>query len=315
MSAVTTNTLAGFLQVYAQNSLAQFIAQAPLLSKFTTNFSNEVVNGGTAVITRLPTTAWSTPNDLTQGWAKTSATASSVTMTLGLKDYDIAFNELEYSTITPNMLQNTYFPAMVSQLANGIVVDAINTVTSSAFTTTMTVASSSVLRTVGATGSLQYASQLLTQNEVPAAGRFAILSPAAYVGVTTDVVPTYIYGNSNVVQNYSGLKLIDFEPVVQYPRFTGATLPSGGSKYSNSDKLIGIAGHGQGICVAIRQPLDINNGIVQSYTATDASSGISIQARIMYDVNQAIYRFAVVALYGVAAGNTKAIVPIITQSV
>lgn len=313
---ITANSLQGFLAVYAQQSLQQFIADAPLLNRLTTNFDTSIASGGLSVTTRLPTNVWGAPNDLAaNGWASTPATASQVTITLKEQAYDIPFNELEFATITPTMLQNLYFPSMIKQLANGVVVDALNNVTSSVFTTKMNVASSSLLTVTGATSSLQYASQLLTQNEVPQDGRFAYVSPTAYASIVAGVTPTYIYGSPDAIRDYKGLRLIDFDPVYQYPRFYDGTLPSGGNKYSSGDKLIGVAGHSQGLVAAMRAPIDVNNGLVQSATAVDKSSGISLQVRLVYDVSKPMWRLAVVTIFGTAAGNPKAIVPIITNTV
>lgn len=313
---ITANSLQGFLAVYAQQSLEQFIADAPVLNKLTTNFDTSIASGGVSVTTRLPSTVWGAPNDLaTNGWASTAASASAVTINLKERNYDVKFNELEFATITPTMLQNLYFPSMVKQLANGVVVDALNNVTSSYFTTTMSVNSSSLLTVVGANSSLQYASQLLTQNEVPETGRFAYVSPTAYAGLVNGITPTYIYGSPDAIRDYKGLKLIDFDPVYQYPRFYDGTLPQGGTKYSSGDKLVGVAGHGQGIVAAMRAPIDVNNGLVQSATAVDKSSGISLQVRLVYDVSVPAWRLAVVTIFGTAAGNPAAIVPIITKTV
>ena len=65
----------------------------------------------------------------------------------------------------------------------------------------------------------------------------------------------------------------------------------------------------------MRQPVEINNGLVQSATAVDETSGISVQVRLIYDVSEPAWRLVVVACYGVARGNASGIVPIITQSV
>lgn len=313
------NSLNGFLQVFAQKSLEQLIADAPRLDSFTVNLSDSIAEGGTSVVTRLPTTVWSTANDLTNGWGNTDASSSAITTTLKLRNYDVAFNELEWATITPTMLQNLYMPSMVKQLANSIVVDAINNVSSSYYTNTVTVNSSSLFTVTGATASLAYASTLLTNNEVPEIGRSAYFAPAAYQALVAGVTPTYIYGSPDALREYKGLKLIDFEPVYQYPRFYGATKPAGGDAYSSNDKLIGICLQKQALVVAMRQPLDTNfggpNAIVASSTATDKSSGLSIQVRYMYDVANAKYRIAAVALYGTSRGNSKACVPVITNSV
>lgn len=316
--AITANSLQGFLAVYAQKSLEQFIADMPAREMFTENFDESISNGGVSVTTRIPTTIWGTPNDLgANGWANTQGSASAVTATLATKNYDIKFNETEWATVTPTMLQNTYFPPMIKQLANGIVVDAINLVTSSVFTTTY-VGDPTTFSVTGAF-SLASASKALNTNEIPEAFRYAIVNPTMYQSLVTAVTPTYVYGSPAVVQGGGygaggkpALKLMDFDAITQYPRFYDAGRPQGGSYYTSNDKLVGIAGNKQGLVLAARAPVDVNNGLVQSATAIDPSSKLSIQVRVVYDVSVPVWRLAVVALYGVAAGNKKAIIPLIS---
>ena len=313
MSAVSANSLQGFLQVYAQQSLEQFIAGMPNINLFTKNFDTEVANGGTSVTTRISTTNWSTPNDLTQGWADTAASSSAATAILKLRDYDVAFNELEWATITPQVLQNTYLPQMVKQLANGIVVDAISNVTSSVFTNVVSVDSSSLFAISGA-ASLQTAVTTLSNLEVPEEGRYTIVTPNIYQSLVAGVMPTYIYGQTSAVQGNSIPNVLGTD-VIKYPRFYNATKPNGGASYTGGDKLVGMVGNAQGLVAAVRAPVDINNGLVQSATAVDPTSGLSLQVRWVFDVSKPCWRIAVVSIYGTAAGNPNAIVPIITKSV
>ena len=312
MAAVSANSLNGFLQVYAQQSLEQFIAEMPNINMFTKNFDTEIANGGTAVITRIPTTVWGMPNDLTLGWGSTQASSSAVTCNLRLRNYDVIFNELEWATITPQVLTNNYLPSLTKQLANGIVVDGLSNITSSVYTNTITVATSSLFNVTGSTG-LQGAATTLSNLEVPEEGRYAIVSPNVYQGLVTGIVPTYYYGDSNPVKHNKVQELMGFS-LHKYPRFFGATLPQGGSKYSGNDKLVGIAGNSQGLVAAVRSPVEVNNGLVQSATATDPTSGLSLQVRMVYDVSQPAWRIAVVSIFGTARGNTSAIIPILTQS-
>jgi hypothetical protein len=311
--AVSANSLSGFLAVYAQRSLEQFITAMPPADLFTSNFSDEIANGGLSVTTRISTTIWGTPNNLANGWADTSASSSAITATLKIRDYDLVFNELEWATVTEQVLLNTYFPQMAKQLANGILVDAINNVTSSVFTSSVTVASSSLF-TVTGSNSLQTAVQTLDNNEIPFENRYAIVTPNVYTSLVAGIMPTYVYGSpvavlENKVQNLLGCNLH------RYPRFYNATLPQGGAKYAGGDKMIGIVGNAQGLVLAVRQPVEFNSGTTMSATATDATSGLSLQTRIVQDVSQPAWRIAVVSVYGTAAGNASAIVPIITQSV
>lgn len=316
MANVSNNSLQGFLQVYAQESLQQFIAEMPNINLFTKNFDTEIATGGTAVTTRIPTTIWSTPNDLTQGWAGTQASSSAVTATLKIRNYDLVFNELEWATITPEVLKNLYLPSLTKQLANGLIVDAISNITSSYYTNTVTVNSSSNF-TVTGSNSLQSAATTLSNLEIPEDGRYAIVSPTIYQGLTNGILPTYFFGDSDVVKKNKAQELMGFS-LHKYPRFFGASKPQGGAYVGaagTTDKLVGICGNAQGLVMAVRQPVEINNGLVQSATATDAGSGLSLQVRMVYDASQPAWRLAVVSVFGSAKGNSNAIVPILTQSV
>ena len=312
---LTANSLSGFLAVFAQQSLEAFIAGMPPIDLFTKNFSTDIANGGISVTTRIPTTVWSAANDLsTNGWASTAASASSITATLKERAFDIPFSELEFATITPQMLTNLYLPIMAKQLANSIVVDCINNITSSYFTKTMPINSSSLFAVTGSSSSLQAVATKLSNLEIPEEGRYCVVTPNVYESLAAYVLPTYLYGNANAVQNYNPQKLLNFS-LYKYARLSGSTKPLGGDSYGSNDKLVGFAGNSSGLVVAMRAPVDVNNGLVQSATATDPTSGISVQTRLVYDVSKPMWRLATVAVWGSAAGNPNAIVPIITASV
>lgn len=319
--AVSANSLSGFLQVYAQRSLEQFIAAMPPKELISENFSDEIANGGLSVTTRISTTSWGTaPNNLANGWADESASSSAITATLKLRNQDLIFNELEWATVTEQVLLNTYFPQMAKQLANGIMVDLIGQVTSSLYTNTVTVNSSSLFSVTGSSSSLQSAIQTLDNLEVPFEDRYAIVSPNIYGSLVSGILPTYVFGTPSAVQEYKVQNLLGAN-LHRYPRFYGATRPQGGAAIGVSadaptkDKLVGIIGNKSGLVLAIRQPVEFNGGTTLSATATDATSGISLQTRIVQDVSQPGWRIATVAVYGTAAGNTSAIVPVITLSV
>jgi hypothetical protein len=315
MGAASSNNLTSQLNVYSQEALQQFIASMPNFALFTRLFDTEIANGGQALVTRIPNTYFNAPNDLTQGWNDISASAATKTLTLGIKNYSEKFNELEWATLTENNLRNWFLPQMVGQLANGIVVDAINNVTSSVFTTTITVASSSAFGITGST-SLAQASTYLTQNEIPLEGRYAIVAPSVNQALMSGLVYQVFDAEASkgAIQSNKVKKLADFDLAV-YPRFQNATTPQGGSKYSSGDKLIGLCGNKEGLIAAVRQPVEINVGTVWSSNATDPTSGLSLQVRLQYDGSVPVWRLAVVSVWATAAGNPYAIIPILTQSV
>lgn len=308
--AAPTNLLQGFLAVYAQKSLEQFIAEMPLITRWTTDFSDSIVNGGTSVTTRLPTSVFSTPNDTAaNGYTAMDASSSAVTVTLKQRDYTMDFSELSWATVTPQVIQNTFLPSMVKQLANGIVVDALEQITGSLVGPALS--SSAVVATT-----VFSASNALTKNEVPFSDRMMIVTPDAYQSLIGSINPAYVYGATTAIQDYHGIKLGGFDPIIEYPRLSG-TSAAGGDSYSGTfllSKLAGFALQKQAVCVAMRAPVDVNNGLVQTATATDPSSGVSLQVRLMFDVPRGVWKLAVTSIYGVALGNPKAIVPLTIPS-
>lgn len=318
--ALTANSLQGFLAVYSQKSLNAFLANMPPRDLFTENFDSDIASAGVSVTTRIPTTVYGTLNDLgTNGWETQQASASAVTITLATKGHDHAFNVTDWATITPQVLENLYLPVLAKQTANGFTVACIQNVTSSVYTTTMNCASSS-LSIVGPSSSLAYASTLLTKNEIPTENRYALLSPETYQAAVSGVFQTYVYGNTDVVQGNGfqglgrGIQLLEFQ-THQYARFQGASMPYGGDVVTHTtDKTLGIVGQKQGIVVAARTPIDMQSGLIQSYTAVDPTSKLSLQVILSFDQSKPMWRIGTYVLFGTAAGNTKAIVPILASN-
>jgi hypothetical protein len=319
--AITANSLSGMLQVFAQKSLNAFLADMPPRELFTENFDETIANAGISVTTRIPTTVYGNLNDLgTNGWESSQASSSAVTCTLATKGHDHAFSVTEWSTITPSILENLYFPTLAKQTANGVVTSVLSNVSSSIYTSAMT-GTPSAFQVTGAY-SLQSCSLELTRNEVPQSDRYAIVSPAAYAGLTNGVLPTYVLGSPDVVRNYGygdngswqGLRLMNI-PTFQYARFYDAKLPYGGQKVApgGSDKLVGVVGQKQGLVLATRTPIPMSTGLIQSYEATDPTSKISLQFVIAFDQSKPMWRIGTYVLFGSAAGNTKAIIPILSS--
>ncbi len=297
----------------------------PPRDMFTENFDDSIATGGVSLTTRIPTTVYGTLNDLgTSGWESSQASASAVTFQLETKGHDHSFNVTEWATVTPAMLESLYFPVIAKQTANGVIVNALQNVTSSVYTTTMAVASDSALTLTGASASLQYAAALLDNNEIPFAGRYAIITPNAWQGLISTVTPVYYLGDPSAVRKngYSeeatnnGYSLAGFS-VFKYARLYGAATPYGGDKYANAtnaaNKLVGVAGHKQGLVMGCRVPLDMNTGLIQSYTATDPTSKLSIQVLLAFDQSKPVWRIGTYILFGTAAGNSKSIVPILAN--
>jgi hypothetical protein len=309
---VSANSLATILQVYSQKSLEQNIVETPLLKNVWLDVSSDIMAGGQAVITRLPTTSFSTPGDLTTGWTNTTASTNNITVTLKGGVYDHVFNELEWATMTPTTLQEVTFPGLTKQLFNGIVVDALSNVTSSNANVITVVSASNVTL-----ATLQSGSNKLSTAEAPHAGRLAILTPNAFQGLVSSVQYAYQYGGTQAIQEYQGIRVAGFD-AIEYPRLLVTTPVPGGAKY-NGTAFANYTNNPAGFClaktavvVAMRQPVDVNYGANFSGTAT--KNGISLQTRVAFDISKPGWRVAAISIYGTAAGNPTSVVPILPTS-
>lgn len=311
---VSANSLATILQVYSQKSIEQNIADTPLLNNVWLDVSADIAAGGQAVIVKLPTTSFSTPGDLTNGWTNTTASTNNITVTLKAGVYDHIFNELEWATMTPTTLQEVTFPSLTKQLFNGIVVDAFNNITSSVGNI-IQVNSGSVGKPDISLDTLQTGSNYLTTAEAPHAGRMAVLTPNAFQKVVKSITPAYVYGGVEAIQDYNGIRVAGFNPVIEYARLNTATPVPGGAKFNQtgfsnfSNVPAGFCIARTGLVVAMRQPVDVNYGATFSGTAT--KNGISLQTRVAYDISKPGWRVAAISIYATAPGNPTSVVPIL----
>lgn len=287
------NNLNGFLAVYAQKSLEQLIAKAPLLSAFTTDFSDSIVDGGISVTTRLATSTYTANDTKANGYAAQNASSSAVTVTLKQRDNTVAFSELEWATMTPQVLQNTILPGLVGGLVNSITQDAMGLVVSGSFTTSVTSPAASF------SGSkVANIAQTLSTANVDIEGRSLIVLPTLYETFVNSVSPAYNLGSSDLIQGYRTSKAYGFN-IFEY-----SGVPA------NGENLVGFACNKSAIAIAMRAPIATDNSNILAQTAVDPNTGMSLQVRLWHDATAGKHYVAVTSIYGVAAGNTAALVRI-----
>lgn len=303
------NNLNGFLVAYSLKSLPQFISYAPMLEHFSTDFSNEIAGGGTAVVTRLATTAWTANRTDVNGYTQQATTSSAVTVTLVQKDVTDAFSELAWAASIPEVLINTFVPGQSMTLANTVIVDLLGSLSGSANLGSQTTSASAYSYL-----SASIAANTLDKAFVPRTDRTLILCPDAYQALNYSLSPTYIYGNPKAIQDYENIKVDGFN-VYQFGGIKDAPYSVAGSTTLNSNawsKLIGIAAHKAALAIACRAPLEVNNGLVTAVNQTDETSGFTMQNRISYLQTTGQYQLSSTAIYGVAAGNAAGAVGIVT---
>ena len=333
----SVTNIATMLQVYAFKSIPAYAADMPPRNLFMLNFDESVGTVGQSVTTRVPTTQFgSTANNLANGWGNTQPSSSNITATLAAKGYDHPFNVTTWDTIGEGQLVNTFAHILQKQVANNIFIDAVNLVTGSVFTNTCFVQSSSLfnltgaLNTAGTVGAglntgLQSVGTLLDELEIPQVNRYTMLNPVAYQGMLSGIYQTYVLGNDRAIvgngfagatdrnQAWPGIDVAGFN-VFKHPRINANTakLPYGGAtaSFAGPNPLAGWAGVEAGLVLAAR-PMELApSPLMSAVSVIDPTSGFPLTYILAFDTSLPGWRLGVYSLYGVAAGNTNAIVPI-----
>jgi hypothetical protein len=296
------NNLNGFLVAYSLRSLPQFISYAPMLKNYSTDFSPDISAGGTAVVTRLATTAWTANRTDVNGYTQQATTSSAVTCTLVQKDVTDAFSELAWAASIPEVLINTFVPGQSMTLANTVVVDILASLSGS----------SATYQSIGTVGGYTYTSASVTAATldkafVPRTNRTLVICPDSYQTLNVSLSPTYIYGQKEAVQEYENIRVAGFE-TYQFGGIKDAPYNVSSSVTLNSISFIvkpvwGIATHKAALAVAMRSPLEVNNGLVTAVNQTDETSGVTMQNRVSYLQTTGQYQLSSTMIYGCAAGN------------
>lgn len=287
------NSLSGFLSVYAQESLPQLIAGCPLLNSFSTDFSADAANGGSSIVTRIPSTSYSLNDTDANGITAVAASSSAVTITLKQRDITHAFSDLEWSSY-PNILQ-TFVPSMVKALVDGVTADVLSLVTNANYST----AGFTGAATLFSGSNAVKLAQVLSTAKVPAEDRTLVVLPTYFETLVNSISPAYLLGNAEAVQNYRIMAYAGFNPVVEY-----ASIPN------NSENLVGFAAHKSAIAVATRIPA-VPPASVESFNMTDAKSGLTIQFRQAY-TDAGRWNLTATLIYGAAKGNAGALKRIVS---
>ena len=300
------NQLNGFLVAYSLKSLPQFVSYAPFLTDYSTDFSGDIAGGGTAVVTRLATTAWTANRTDLNGYIQQATTSGACTVTLVQKDVTDVFSELAWAASIPEVLINTFVPGQTLALANTVVVDLLGSVSGSAYTNFVSSGSNMSYQ------SASIVAQKLDQSFVPRTNRTLILNPVTYNSLNVNLSPTYIYGQKEAIQEYESIRVAGFNVFqfggvsdAPYNLATVASLNSAGIA-----NIIGIGAHKSAYAIAARAPLEVNNGLVTAVNQTDETSGFTMQNRVSYLQTTGQYQLSSTAIYGCSVGNVKGLIVI-----
>ena len=290
------NSIGGVsLDYIAQQTIETLVPALPTLKLFSTDFSDETPNGASAVTTRV-VTQQTTGTDMKNGFAAAAqdSTITPIQIPLGaVKGHVVAFTDEEWSKSAVN-LWDLFLKPGINAIAGGMIADAFATVISSNFSASKASTSPDGAAVLALKGTLDAAF-------VPANDRFILWDSVRQNSLLgdTSIHPAYAFGSADLVQKGIIPSLYGFSPVVQY-----VNVPS------NSQNLVGIAGHKSAIALAARCPATPANYVGEISNVTDPDSGLTIQLRRWYSADIGKYFLAMVGIWGAAAANKTALVRI-----
>lgn len=253
---------------------------------FTTNFSADVADRGSAVSTRFVT------NPSVSNFAATRSSQNSTTTsrTVTLSNYvgvDLGFSDTEMSFSDIQLSEMFIKPAVVALFEN-VMAGVFALVTSANYSsnTLITAANFNAANVAGLATSMN-------SDKVTTVGRSLIVSPtyADTLRKDTTITPAYAIGSPDFLRNGAMPRLHNFDIY----EFNG-TIPA------NSESLAGIALAPQAVCIAARTPATPRNWAGQVMNITDPTSGLTLQWRDWYDGQE--QRTQLCLIYGVQIGVT-----------
>ena len=295
-----SNTLGGInLTVIAQDGLSTLLAEFPLISKFTTNFGGEIATKGEAVTTRLANSV-SVTDIGANGYATSDVTSVAKTVTLDKhKGFVMGFTDGEVAKGGYDLLRKTFIRPAAHAVSKAVLDDIFALVTAGNFTT------SGYNSTVAAfdADAVATISQVLTDNNVPQAGRLLIVKPSLYTALAKDnaIQAAYASGtNAPLTENI-------------LPRVHGFEVNQYSALPATFTNLKGIAVSPEAFLIAARLPALPQNWYGNVATAVDEKSGLAVQVREWYDGNEGKQKLSMSILYGVSIGNAANLATIVAS--
>lgn len=284
---MATNTLGGVNATRISQLTLEALQTTVLpFSAFTTDFSADIAERGSAVTTRFVT------NPSVSNFAATRSSQNSTTTarTVTLSSYvgvDLGFGDTEMSFSDVKLAEMYIKPAVVAIFEN-VMAAALALVTSANYSanTLITAANFNAANVAGLATSLN-------TSKVQSINRHIIASPT-YVDTLrkdTTITAAYAIGSPEYLRTGKAPPIHGFT----IHEFNG-TIPD------NSESLAAIALAPQAICLAARAPAMPRNWAGQVTNITDPASGLTLQYRDWYDGQE--QRTQLCLIYGVQIGVT-----------
>ena len=275
---MATNTLGG-VNATRISQLTLDALQTTVLpfSAFTTAFSADVAERGSAVTSRYVTN----PSVSSFAAARSSQNSTTTAVTVTLNNYvgvDLGFTDTEMS-FTDLQLQELYIRPAIVALFENVMGNVFALATSANYTLNSLITAANFTA-----ANLAGLATTLNTNKVPA-NRHIICSPTYADTLRKDstILPAYAIGDPNFLK----LGIMPMLHGFRIHEFNG-TIPN------NSEALAGVACAPQAVAIAARVPVTPRNWAGQVTNITDPTSGLTVQYRDWYDGQEQRSQFCII---------------------
>lgn len=287
------NTLGGInLAAIAEQTLDYLGREFVPLSGFTRNFSQDIVDRGESVTTRVPSSV--TAQDLSSGYSTTDVTSTAKTVTLSnFKGFCYGFTDAEASKAgDEDWLQRIFVSPAVEATAEAVMDDLLALVTNTNFSASQTITAANF-----DSDDLADLAADLTTAKVPKSVRSAMIAPTYNASLQKDaaIQDASAYGAASAIREHSA------------GRIHGFTIHEYSDIPTNSENLASFVCHPSALIIAARQPATPQSPRLQVMNTVEPVTGLPLQWRAWYDRDGGEYKVSVGLLYGVAVGNGAAL--------
>jgi hypothetical protein len=282
--------------VIAQRALEILVADYSFLRNSVSDFSSEAAKYNASIFTHRISATTAQDYSQANGYVATATTQTDVQITLNkFKHVTYSVDDQERTSSNINLIER-FAGAAAHALGLQMVGDLLALVTSSTFTSALTVASSAFsYRSVVSAGIT------LNNNNAPVNGRYAVLNPSFYGALLND---------STVVANpqITG----DLVRTAGIGNVAGFNISAYSAIPSNSITLGGFFAQQEALLIAARVP-EVPTGVPipgDISVVTEPRTGLSVQVREAYSVQTGQLSRTYALIYGVKAGEPASLVRI-----
>jgi len=282
--------------VIAQRALEILVADYSFLKNSVTDFSSEAAKYNASIYTHRISATTAQDYSQANGYVATATTQTDVQITLNkFKHVTYSVDDAERTSSNINLIER-FAGAAAHALGLQMVGDLLTLVTSTSYTSALTVASSSF-----SYASVVSAGITLNNANVPQHDRYAVLAPSFYGRLLND---STIVANAQISGEQS--RTAGIGSVAGFNINMYSAVPS------NSITLGGFFAQREALLIAARVP-EIPTGVPipgDISVVTEPRTGLSVQVREAYSVQTGQLSRTYCLIYGVKAGETNSLVRI-----